>query len=238
MKFNIRHIRTIGLILILIVVFAFTNKRNNARAIKNATIEFQGEQNPYITESVVNKLLIQNQDSFGNVEKETLVLNTIESRLDTHKMVKDSDVYLTVNGELKVNVRQRTPIARVSALPSFYVDDYGEIVPLSKNYTAHVPLVYNVDKNDVEEIYPLLKKIYEDEFLRKHIVQISKNEKLEYELKMRIYPFLIYFGEIKNIDRKVNNLKAFYQKARKDKSLRDYAIVDLQYRNQVVCTKK
>ncbi|WP_459210683.1 cell division protein FtsQ/DivIB [Aquimarina rhabdastrellae] len=238
MKIKLSHIRNLGLIVGLISIFAFTSKRNATRRVEKLTIEFLEEQNPYITESAVNKLLIQNRNSIGKVAKEALVLNALEKRLDAHKLIKDSDVYLTVNGELKVNIRQRTPIARVNALPSFYVDDVGKTIPLSGNFTAHVPLVYNVKEKDVPEVYPLLKKIYDDEFMRKHIIQISKNNRGDYELKMRIYSFDIYFGKIEYIETKVNNLKAFYQKARKDKSIAEYAVVNLQYRNQVVCTKK
>jgi len=41
-----------------------------------------------------------------------------------------------------------------------------------------------------------------------------------------------------NLDKKISNLKAFYQKAKKDKTLYKYSKVNLQFENQVVCTKK
>ena len=98
--------------------------------------------------------------------KEILVLNTVENELDAHKMVEDSDVYLTVNGELRARIKQRTPIARVNAVTPFYVDVTGNTMPLSNNYSAHVPLVHNVSEREVSEVYPLLRKIQEDEFLK------------------------------------------------------------------------
>ena len=39
-------------------------------------------------------------------------------------------------------------------------------------------------------------------------------------------------------DKKINNLKAFYTKAMKDKALDDYKLVNLKFDKQVICTKK
>ena len=50
--------------------------------------------------------------------------------------------------------------------------------------------------------------------------------------------FEIVIGNLDKLDKKINNLKAFYQKAKKDKTLEKYSIVNLQFENQVVCTKK
>ena len=44
-------------------------------------------------------------------------------------------------------------------------------------------------------------------------------------------------GNVKNLDKKINNLKAFYQKNLKEKTLENYSKVNLQFDNQVVCTK-
>jgi cell division protein FtsQ len=39
------------------------------------------------------------------------------------------------------------------------------------------------------------------------------------------------------LDKKINNLKAFYKKSLKEKTLNNYSNVNLQFDNQVVCTK-
>ena len=97
-----------SLFLLVVILFAFTGKRNKQRKISEARIEFIEEQDPYVNELMVNKLLIQNRDRVTNVGKEILVLNTVERTLNTHKMIEYSDVYLTVNGELRAIIKQRT----------------------------------------------------------------------------------------------------------------------------------
>lgn len=238
MKRIIHYLKYIGLLTLIIFLFAFTKKRNEERTINKVGIEFIEEQNPYINEHTVNKLLIQNSEGVTNVGKETLVLNIVEKELDAHKMIENSDVYLTVNGELKVKIKQRTPIARINAVTPFYVDATGEMMPLSNNHAAHVPMVYNVSQREVKEIYPLLTKIQEDAFLKKHVVSVNKNQEGAYEMGLRVYTFTIVLGKIELLDSKIDNFKAFYQKALKDKSLNAYKKVSLQFSNQVVCTKK
>ncbi|MBQ4818424.1 hypothetical protein J8M14_00035 [Aquimarina sp. MMG016] len=232
------YIKFISLTGLIVFLFAFTSKRNEGRKIHQVQVEFVQEQNPYVNEQAVNKLLIQNPEQVTSVGKEILVLNTVENELDAHKMVEDSDVYLTVNGELRARIKQRTPIARVDAITPFYVDVTGNMMPLSTNYSAHVPLVHNVSEREVSEIYPLLRKIQDDEFLKKHVVSVYRNSKGDYELGLRVYSFAVVFGKIEELNSKVKNFKAFYQKALKDQSLDRYKKVSLQFSNQVVCTIK
>ncbi|WP_299431640.1 hypothetical protein [uncultured Aquimarina sp.] len=238
MKKILTYIKFVGLIGLIVFLFAFTGNRNERRKIKEVEIEFVQEQNPYVNELTVNKLLIQNQVGVTDVGKEILVLNIVEKGLDAHKMIEDSDVYLTVNGQLKARIKQRTPIARVNAVVPFYVDVTGNTMPLSDNYSAHVPLVSNVSEREVPEIFPLLRKIQQDEFLKKHVVSVYRNQSGDYELGLRVYAFKIVFGKVEQLNSKVRNFKAFYQKALKDNSLDKYKKVSLQFSNQVVCTIK
>ena len=234
----LKYTKYSSLVVLIAVLFAFTGKRNKARKINEVFIEFVEEQDPYISEQTVNKLLIQNHERVTNVGKEILVLNTVERELDAHKMIEYSDVYLTVNGELRARIKQRTPIARVNAVTPFYVDITGKTMPLSESYSAHVPLVNNVSEREVSEVFPLLKKIQEDKFLKKHVVGIHRDVKGNYELELRVYSFKVIIGKVEDLDIKVKNFKAFYQKAIKDKSLDRYKKVSLQFNNQVVCTIK
>ena len=55
---------------------------------------------------------------------------------------------------------------------------------------------------------------------------------------MRLLEFEVLVGTLENLDEKMKNLKAFYQKAKKDKVLDVYKSVNLQFESQVVCAKK
>lgn len=207
--------------------------------MQNITVNFSGEDNLFITEAMVNKLLIQNQQDVKNVTKEILDLNELEIALKSNPMIKTAQVHLTVNGEVRANVIQRKPIARVSTNVSYYIDDDGKYMPLSSNYTARVPLVTGfVNKNSLSNVFKIASKIYNDQFLKTHVVEIHQNQDKTIVLKTRVLNFEILIGSLDRLDKKINNFKAFYQKAKKDKSLNKYSKVNLQFENQVVCTKK
>ncbi|MBE9489831.1 MAG: hypothetical protein IMY67_06020 [Bacteroidetes bacterium] len=232
---NIKLVLALGLAFFL---FAFSMHRNAVRKVSNPMIQFKGDQNLFITHETVSKLLIQNQEGIKNVPKETLDLNLLESALNSNQMIKSAEVYISINGVFTVDVEQKKPIARVSTNASYYIDDDGFYMPLSSNYSARVPLVTGyVEKNSLENVYIIANKIYQDEFLRRNVIEIHLNENKTMYLRIRQCNFKVQLGSLHQIDKKMNNLKAFYQKALKEKTLNNYSIVNLQFDNQVVCTK-
>ena len=221
------------------LLLAFSTQRNSERFVSKIHINFLGDDNLFITRETVNKLLIQNNESVTSVPKEILDLNGLENALKSNPMIKTAEVYLTVSGEVQADINQRKPIARVSTNAAYYIDDLGAYMPLSKNYTARVPLVTGfVEKNNLGSIFTIANKIENDDFLKNQIVEIHQNQNLNMVLKTRMADFEIELGDLKHLDKKINNLKAFYQKAKKDKTLNTYSKVNLQFENQVVCTKK
>lgn len=239
MRVNWNYIKALVLLVLVTILFAFSSLRNAKRNVLNVTVNFVGKDNLFITQEIVNKLLIQNGGDLTNVPKEILDLNDLENALNSNPMIKTAQVYLTVNGEVRANIKQRKPIARVSTNASYYIDDEGLFMPLSSNYTARVPLVKgHIEKNNLGNIFEIANKIYNDEFLKIFIVEIYQKQDETIILKTRVMDFEIVLGNLDMLDKKINNLKAFYQKAKKDKSLNKYSKVNLQFENQVICTKK
>lgn len=239
MRVNWNYIKGFVLLVLVSFLFAFSSTRNGERKTTNIDINFIGEGNLFITHQTVNKLLILNEQDVTNVAKEILDLNGLEAALNSNAMIKTAQVYLAVNGEVRADIVQRKPIARVNTNAFYYIDDEGLFMPLSKNYTARVPLVTGyVEKNNLKAIFKIANKIYNDPFLKTHIIEIHQKQDETIILKSRELDFQIILGDLNKLDKKINNFKAFYQKAKKDKTLKKYSKVNLQFENQVVCTKK
>ncbi|MEL4307988.1 cell division protein FtsQ/DivIB [Joostella sp. CR20] len=239
MKKYVNHIKIIIALIAFVSLYSFSNRRNENRVLSsNCKIEFLNDDAHYITRNTVNKLLIQNSDSVTMLSKEKLALNNIEESLNANAMVQAADVYVSITGEIGAKIRQRTPIARVAGNQSFYIDKEGKKMPLSPVHSARVPLVTGVGEKDaVDNLYKLAMFINNDEFLTKNIIGIHQN-KNQFELKLRTEDFIVNLGEVKNLQAKFNNFKAFYQKGLHDKTLNAYKRVNLEFDNQVVCTKK
>jgi cell division protein FtsQ len=239
LKVNYSYIKIVVLLILVVFLFAFSSARNSTRKVSAPEIKFIGEENLFITHENVSKLLIQNQQSVANKPKEIIDLNGLENALTSNPMIKEAQVFIDVDGKITAEIEQKKPIARVSTNVSFYIDDTGSYMPLSTNYTARVPLVTGtVYKNELTNVFTIAKKVQQDDFLKNHVVEIHQNENKSIDLKFRLNDFTIQLGSLKSLDKKINNLKAFYQKAMRDKTLESYSIVNLKFDNQVICTKK
>ena len=237
MKINWNYIKSFLLVALMFFLFAFAEKRNNSRKLTEVNLQFTNNENLYVTEEAVNKLLIQNNIEVETVGKETLDLNRVEAVLDDHEMIENAEVFMTIDGKMGASITQRKPIARVLDESSYYIDRQGLKMPLSEFYSARVPLLSGVRDEHLEEVFPLLKYIWEDEFLLQHVTGIERLPDGMYELGVRQLDFKVHFGRVTDIERKTKNFKAFYYKAMKDKKLHAYKKVDLQFEDQVVCTK-
>lgn len=239
MKIHWDYIKIIAVLVLVVFLYAFTNRRNDSRVLTNKIdIAFIGDNNLFISREAVNKLLIQNNESVTNMAKEKLVLSALEHTLNANKMIQNADVYVTIDGRLNVKIKQKTPIARVSGASSFYIDIEGEAMPLSPVFSARVPLVTGtVNKEKLTDAYALAMYIYKDEFLKKNVIGIHQSGN-SFDMRFRIEDFIVKVGAVNNLDTKFNNLKAFYQKASKDNTLSAYSTVNLEFKNQIVCTKK
>jgi cell division protein FtsQ len=238
MRINWNFLKLTALVLVIMGMYAFSNERNQSKNISGIKVEFVGDQNLYLTEGMVNKLLIQKYGSLKNVPKENIVLNTIEKAIAANEMVKSAQVYITIDGELTSKIVQRKPIGRIEGDAKFYLDDQGKRMPLSNNHSARVPIITgNISGKSLEDVYIILELINKDDFFRKTVIGIHVKNEDDYQLRLRLNDFVVNIGGIEDLEEKFSNFKAFYAKANKDKTLEDYAEVSLQFNNQVVCTK-
>ncbi|KDN54504.1 cell division protein FtsQ [Flavobacterium seoulense] len=224
---------------LVIFLFSFTSKRNEQRKIAKIAVVFVGENNIFLKEEAVNKLLIENLGNPLAIGKDKLDLNKLERKLDSNAMIDESDVFVSVDGVLKAVVKQKTPVARViNGSGSFYVDYKGGKMPLSDNFTARVPLVSgDINTKDKEKFTQLFRVIYEDEFLKKNIIAIQIMPNASLKMFNRNFDYQIDFGSMMNFETKFKNYKAFFQKAVLDSTLYKYKKIDLRFTKQVVCTK-
>ena len=238
MKINWGVIKFFALSALIVLLFSFGKVRNDNRKLNTIDIEFVDLNPPFITLNTVNKLLIQNEDSVTSIRKETLVLREMESRLLENPMIRDAEVFVTVDGRLGAKIEQRRPIARVAGVSNYYLDEDGKSMPLSSVYTARVPLLTGSSKSNFTELTPLLLKINEDSFMKSSVVGLHLGNDGNVLIRLRNNNLKVLFGKPENLEQKFQNLKAFYHRTKQDNTLSIYSLVNLEFGNQVVATKK
>lgn len=239
-RLNWNNIRLLLMLIAIVFLYAFGLERNKKRLVSEPEIEFLGDSRLFITEETVNKLLIEKIGQDQTVVKDELILKALENVLINNQTVEEAEVFVTTDGKLKAEVKQKTPVARVfENSRSFYVDYQGTEMPVSDNFSARVPLVSGrfSDENKTE-LTRLFRYIYDDEFLKKNIISIEVKDDKDIIMKNRNYNYNIVFGKSEDMERKFSNYKAFFQKASQDSLIEKYSRINLKFTKQVVCTKK
>lgn len=239
MKKYIVYIKSVFLIAVVVFLYGFSSQRNAARPVKESVVEFTNGENLFLSHEMVNKLLIQNNGALKNKAKSLINLHELEAVVFSNELVEKAKIFLTIDGVVKTVVTQRTPIARVNTEAAvYYIDKQGLKMPLSSNYSARVLLVSGAILDaDIGSIYALINQIQKNEFLKKMIVGIEKKSEREYILRTRVYNQKIVFGEIKDLEKKLKKLEAFYNEVIQNDKVDAYKTINLKYNNQVVCTK-
>lgn len=238
-RFNWPTIRLLLMLALVIFLYSFTGKRNLNRKVTKAEVVFVGENQLFVKQQAVNKLLIENRQGPKTIAIDALELNKLEKTIDSHPLIDKSEVSVSVDGVLKAVVKQKTPIARINGKgASFYIDYKGNKMPLSENYTARVLLVSGeINDKNKEDLAKLFRVIYDDVFLKKNIIGMQVMPNGSVLMLNRNYNFKIDFGQLINVEQKFKNYKAFFQKVVLDSSIAEYKKIDLRFAEQVVCTK-
>ncbi len=237
-----KYQNTLKLSFILLVVFgmlAFSHQRYQNKQIQDISIEIDYTEELLITQSLVNKLLIEKILQTNKIAADAVDLNEIENYFNQHPMFLHSNVYKTIDGKLNVHLKQKKPLARYhSAQKRFYMAEDGKPMPLSEVQSARVPLVIGDLKSvEMSDFLKLLTLINADEFLKKNITGIQIKSKNNLVLNNRVYDFDVIFGSLSNIEKKLSNYKAFLLKTHNEAQIYEYKTINLIYKNQVVCTK-
>jgi cell division protein FtsQ len=231
-------IKLVLVILLVISLYAFASSRYKNRKLKDISITFTDYSDPLISEKNVNKLLIQNNDTVKNLIIENLDLNKSELRLVQNAMIRDAEVSVSLDGLLKAVVQPRKPIARIMGKTNAYLDQDNLIMPLSKEHTVNVPLVYGYSKSVQDKTFELINFIKNDELLKASFTQVTFDKRDEVSLSVRAFDFKVKLGKVEKLDHKMTNYKAFLAKMQKDNGLSEIKSIDLRFDNQVVVIKK
>jgi cell division protein FtsQ len=186
----------------------------------------------------------------------------IEAAVRKQPYVEKVSVYENNEGTLFVDIRQREPLLRIinRKYENFYLDQSGALLPVSPNFSARVLVAtgfiedsylknpdYRINPLAMQDsvfydslltnLYRLTMYISHDKFLKAHIEQIYVTGTHEFELIPRVGNHLILLGTADDLDRKFRKLYAFYKYGLNKIGWNKYNVINIKYRNQVVCSK-
>jgi cell division protein FtsQ len=219
---------------------AFSVKSQKLVDCQKFDVIIASSENHFVNDKIINEILINKSLHPFRKTRTEIAMDEIEKSIANHPSIKKVNAYCDIAGNVCVEIIQRNPIARVvTTNNSFYIDENGKHMPLSKVYTARTLVITGeVHFTEKGELFLLAKFIDENPFWKAQIMQIDIEENGDLILIPRVGYQEIVFGKPVNIAQKFNKLKLFYEKGISEKGWNNYSHINLKFKNQIVCTKK
>ena len=184
-----------------------------------------------------------NKAGLSPVGKNLSAINTaaIESKLKENKLIKRAECFKTVDGTVRIKVFQKIPVLRIfSTKGSYYVDSEGDKMPVPDNFAAYLPIAsgFISDSLAKKQLYEFALFLQQDKFWNSQIKQIYVEPNGDVDLTPAVGNQQIILGKIEDYKENLEKLRLFYDKALSKVGWNKYSIINLKYKNQVVCTKK
>jgi cell division protein FtsQ len=168
----------------------------------------------------------------------------IEAYLKQNKFVESVECYKTATGKFCIDIKQRTPTAYImpEGAEGYFIDRTGYKIP-NTSYKANLVIATgDIDeKYAAKELAPFASYIQDSPFWDNQIEQIHVTRNAEnrrvIELVPRVGSHIVLMGEAANYEKKLKRLKTFYEKAIGTVGWNKYEKINIQYDNQIICTK-
>ena len=236
MKNKFRILKILITVIIFGFLLSFSLKRFNNKSMEKVSVNLIKTKHPvyFIDEKDIKEIVKK-----SNPERRIGDINIpeLEKKLNNLPAVDSANVFLNLNGNLHLDIKQRVPAFRLNKNGNdFYVDEKGTEFPISKNYSFPCMLVTgDVDKSEYIKLAELVDKIDRDEFSKKYFIGISK-EKENYNLLTSQGNYKVEIGDLENINLKVKGFKTFVEKHLVYQEPEKYTKISVKYDNQIVTT--
>ena len=227
------------IVLITMIIIAFLQRRE--LVCEHIIVQVENRENySFIKAENIASFLNNNGIKCVGLKTSEINLLEVENTVKKIKVVRDAVCYFNMKGDLYVKVWQRIPQYRVKSLSGdYFVDDNREIFPANSSTVAYVPLITGKLSTDfaTNQLFDLISFIENDRFLATAFTQITVNDE-RVSLIPRVGNFVVVLGDIDNFESKLTKYKTFIKKVYKYKEWNKYSVISLEYKNQVVCTKR
>jgi cell division protein FtsQ len=236
-----------------VALFIAASKDRSKSACKALVIHVKNNNAKIFVDKAAIESSIINDKSLNPVGKQLNGLNIqlLERSVKTFPWVKEAEIYIDNDNILQINITERVPLARVFTTNgnSFYIDNEGTALPVNGSFSIKMP-VFTGFPNDTPVVHDakdsllLTQMILLSEYITGHpfwraqVAQMNINSSHQFELIPTVGSTLIEFGHGNNIQEKFDKLLVFYQKGLNNVGWGYYDTLDLQYKGQIVATRR
>ena len=246
-------------VLYLIIIPVFLVRSANSLLCKGISIDIKDSSDyHFVTKRQLLNLVYGSTGRIIGKPVKDVSVYEVESKINGLRELKEAEVYITIDGTIRVYANQRDPVMRV--MPDgggdFFIDNDGVVVRKRNLYTPRLHIVggnVNISsamlngvsvldtsiKNSIlKDIYYLVEYINDDSFWSAQIDQIYVDNNDQIDLIPRVGNQVIHLGTTENIEGKLRNLAAFYDKVLPEVGWNKYSVINLEFKDQIVCKKR
>lgn len=231
-----------------VIVWVSLNYSGKNRLINKVEIKISPDTGVYfVTVNDVSELLSKQVGNPTGKSAGDVSLTKIETALKKLPFVASTQVFLSLDGVLKVSVRQRIPVVRVTNNlgETYFLDTGGYKIPHTGRYAPDVlaangniaeKLTDSTRANTavLKDLLKLASFIAADPLWNAQFEQCHVDKYNDLILVPRVGRHSIVIGNAEDLPLKFSNLRVFYEKGLRNTGWEKYRQISLKYKGQVV----
>ncbi len=238
-----RRIRRAAILIAFLLMLIFSYYYNSSGNIEQVDIVVTNPEYGFVDEQSVLRFL-QKEGYMKNGVIDKANIPNLEKALRKNNYIDSAEVFVTKKEHLNIVVAQMEPIARVflnKNAQSFYLKSQNKLIPVSRDYTARVPIVtgfQHVVKDSIFRMHfaDMMTYIARDSFWSAQIQQADISRHHEVTLYPLVGDHKILIGNVIDFSSKLDKLLEFYNQVLNKKGFDTYQMIDLRFDHQVVAS--
>ena len=241
LKKILTYIATAAILCYLVFAFVIIPMLDDNDNCKGIAVNISNNKLGTITNESIEEMLNEEGLHPQGMVIDSVNCSNIENYIKSLTLIKECQVYKTNGKMVAIDVVCREPVLKVidKSGATYYVDIEGEKIDgISKPLRLPVASGEIDDTMIEKELLSVVSAIEKDPFWLAQIQQIYFNDKKEAIITPRVGDHIIELGSVKEIDKKLQNLKAFYINGLGAVGWNKYSKLNIKISDKVICTKK
>lgn len=231
-------ILALGYMLFVVIKFSTHEDLEQCKTVE--IIIADSAQATLITEVDIHQMLRQKGvHPLGRTLKDVDLLK-IEQQLMHDPFIRRANAFITPNNQVRIHVSQRLPLLRIMSEngDDYYIDEKGYRMA-ARGYEADLAVVTGAANEAFvrKNLVSLGKILRNDEFWNSQIQQIHVQPNHDIDLVMRVGEPIVHLGRAEHFQRKLRNLRAFYEQVLPQVGWYRYKEISVAFENQVIGIK-
>jgi cell division protein FtsQ len=241
-------LRNIGFLLsvpVIIVAFVFAHQQDLNVVCKDVNVNIANPEINFLSGAQIKNIILDEGVVLNETKLNSIDVKSIEEKLSANPWVDKAELFIDANNTINAQVQQHDVVLRVqrtdSSFNGYFLDKDARVIPLSRQYFPHIPIVTSdrslKDIQSKKDLVKLAQFIVADTFWNAVITQINYDKQGEIELVSVIGNAGILFGDINDMEDKFERLLQFYKKGITRINWSNVKELDVRFKKQLVCRR-